>query len=78
MCREQQHLAADSTGVANANVIDISKFDGDKITGFAKYQDALIIFKERSIYQLTFDASSGVPSILPCLKQLRLCVSPDD
>lgn len=56
-------FSADSPSVANANVIDISKFDGDKITGFAKFQDALIIFKERSIYQLTFDATSGVPSV---------------
>lgn len=58
-------FSADTPGVANANVIDISKFDGDKITGFSKYQDALIIYKERSIYQLTFDASSGVPTISP-------------
>ncbi len=56
-------FSADSPGIANANVVDISKFDGDKVTGFVKYQDALIIFKERSIYQLTFDESSGTPVI---------------
>lgn len=44
---------------AEANVIDINKDDGDKITGLAKYQDVLIIFKERSVWQLTFDAAAS-------------------
>lgn len=47
-----------------ANFIDVRKNDGDFITGLARYQDVLIIFKRHSIYQLTFD-SSGDPVITP-------------
>jgi len=66
-------FSSDATGNANANVIDVNKFDGDKITGLAKFQDALVIFKERGIYQLTLD-SSGVPAIAPVSKSYG-CVS---
>lgn len=52
-----------SIGVSFANIIDVSKDDGQAITGLAKFQNDLVIFKERSIYYLTFDPSSGVPSI---------------
>lgn len=45
-----------------ANYIDVNLGDGDKITGFAKFQSVLVVFKERSVWQLTFD-SSGVPVI---------------
>lgn len=51
-------------GLTEANVIDIRKNDGDKITGLAVFQDVLIVFKERAIYQVTFD-SSGNPTITP-------------
>ncbi|MCB1711286.1 MAG: hypothetical protein KDH96_02035 [Candidatus Riesia sp.] len=50
--------------LTEANVIDVRKNDGDAITGLAIYQDVLIVFKERSIYQLTFD-SSGNPTVIP-------------
>ena len=50
------------TGSAIAQFVDINKNDGDKITGFAKFGEALIIFKERAIFQLTFD-STGVPVV---------------
>lgn len=66
-------FSSDATGNANANVIDVNKFDGDKITGLAKFQDLLVIFKERSIYQLSLD-SSGVPAIAPISKNYG-CVS---
>lgn len=66
-------FSADAPGNANANVIDINKFDGDKITALAKFQDVLVIFKERSIYQMTLD-SSGVPVISPISKNYG-CVS---
>jgi hypothetical protein len=42
-----------------ANFIDIRPNDGDRITALGRYQDILVIFKERSIYQLTFDSSSN-------------------
>jgi len=51
-------------GLTEANVIDIRKNDGDKITAIGLFQDLVIIFKERSIYQLTFD-SNGNPTITP-------------
>jgi hypothetical protein len=50
--------------LTEANVIDIRKNDGDKITGLAVFQDVLIVFKERAIYQVTFD-SSGNPTVTP-------------
>lgn len=45
-----------------ANFIDVNPGDGDKITGFAKYQGVLIIFKERAIYQMTI-ASGGTATV---------------
>lgn len=66
-------FSSDATGNSSANVIDINKFDGDKITALAKFQDSLIIFKERSIYQLTLD-STGVPIVAPVSKNYG-CVS---
>jgi hypothetical protein len=50
--------------LTEANVIDIRKNDGDKITALGIFQDVVIIFKERSIFQLTFD-SSGNPTVTP-------------
>ena len=55
---------AGTPALTEANVIDIRKNDGDKITGLAIFQEVLIVFKERSIYQVTFD-SSGNPTITP-------------
>lgn len=50
--------------LTEANVIDIRKNDGDKITGLGIFQNSVIVFKERAIYQLTFD-SSGNPTVTP-------------
>lgn len=55
---------AGTPALTEANVIDIRKNDGDKITGLAVFQDVLIVFKERAIYQVTFDAS-GNPTVTP-------------
>lgn len=55
---------AGTPALTEANVIDIRKNDGDKITGLAVFQDVLIVFKERAIYQVTFD-SSGNPTVTP-------------
>jgi len=59
--------------ISTGNFIDIDENDGDKITGLAKWQDLLVIFKERSIYQLSFDASN-LPVISTIIKG-RGCVS---
>lgn len=49
---------------SGANFIDVRPNDGDKITGIGRFQDGIIIFKERSIFQLTFDTSSN-PIVTP-------------
>lgn len=67
-------FSADTPGSANANVIDINKFDGDRITGLAKFQDVLVIFKERSIYQLTLDSAGTTPTVTAVSKSYG-CVS---
>ena len=56
------HPGATAFSGTGAAYLDVAKGDGDKITGFAKFQEQLIIFKERSIYSMTFD-SSGTPVI---------------
>lgn len=61
------------SGTAIAQFVDVNKDDGDKITGLAKFQDVLVIFKERSIFQLTLDAT-GVPTISAVTKSYG-CVS---
>lgn len=55
---------AGTPALTEANVIDIRKNDGDKITALGIFQDVLIVFKERAIYQVTFDAS-GNPTVTP-------------
>lgn len=47
-----------------AQFVDVAKDDGDKITGLGRFQEKLIVFKEKSIYQLTID-SAGVPTVEP-------------
>lgn len=44
---------------SGAKFVDVNPGDGDKVTGFAKFQNVLVIFKERSIWQLTFDSSGN-------------------
>lgn len=63
----------DTAGTEPAQAIDIDKDDGDEITGICTFQDAVIIFKERSIHQVTFDAD-GVPSVALVTRALG-CVS---
>jgi hypothetical protein len=65
--------ATDFTTTTTAAFVDINKNDGDKITALAKFQDALIIFKERAIFQLTFD-STGTPVVAAVSKGYG-CVS---
>lgn len=50
------------TGDDSPNAIDVNRYDGDKVTGFGFFQDALIIFKENSIYQMNFN-DSNIPVI---------------
>lgn len=48
--------------------LDIDKDSGDYITGLIEYQDQVIIFKQRSIWSVTFSVSDGI--VLPTLKLL--------
>jgi hypothetical protein len=60
---------AGTPSVTEANILDVSKDDGDKLTGLAKFQEMLIVFKERSTYSLTFDVNGN-----PVLKQISSTV----
>lgn len=51
---------ATTFGGTDANFYDLSPDDGDKITALAKYQSQLIVFKQRSIWSITFD-TNGQP-----------------
>lgn len=74
----------DSTNVPGATVfntsgaqfIDISPGDGEKVTGLGIFSDTLIVFKEKSVYQLTltFSGTSMTPSVLPITKAAG-CIS---
>jgi hypothetical protein len=55
---------AGTPALSEANVIDIRKNDGDKITGLGVFKNLLIVFKERSIYQVSF-ATDGTPTVTP-------------
>ena len=55
----------DSTSVAGDDWIEIGLNDGQEITGIKVLGQALVIYKERSIYQLYYTGDSDVPFILP-------------
>lgn len=48
-----------------ADWIEVAKDDGQEITGLKVLQDRLVIFKNRSIYNLYFTGDADVPFILP-------------
>jgi hypothetical protein len=56
-----------------ANFIDIQPGDGDEITGLGTFQNVIIIFKQFSIYQMTFD-DTGDPVVTP-ITNAAGCVS---
>lgn len=53
-----------------AQFFDVQPDDGTVITGLAKFQAGLIIFKENSIFQMTFNPSTGVPVVTPIVNYL--------
>lgn len=53
--------------------IDVSKNDGDKVTGIYFYQNTIIVFKTRSIWKFSF-SSSGLPSLELVTNELG-CIS---
>lgn len=48
--------------------VDIDKDAGDHITGIIEFQDKIIVFKERSIWQVTLSASGSL--VIPTVKML--------
>lgn len=46
--------------------VDIDKDSGDIITGIIEFQDAIVVFKERSVWQVTLAASGEV--VIPTVK----------
>jgi hypothetical protein len=48
--------------------VDIDKDAGDHITGLIEFQDAIIVFKERSIWQVTLVTSGSL--VVPTVKML--------
>ena len=48
--------------------IDIDKDAGDEIKGLIEYQDSIIVFKERSIWQVTFSLDAGL--VIPSVKMI--------
>lgn len=57
-------LRTTSTWTATS-FIDISKDDGQQITGMHVLSDRLVVFKERSIYNVFFSGDVDIPFILP-------------
>lgn len=46
--------------------LDISKDDGDEVKGLIEFQNAVIVFKERSIWKVTFTSENGL--VVPTLE----------
>jgi len=55
----------DTTTFGALNFIEVSKDDGQEITGMKVLSDRLVIFKERSIYNVFFTGDNDIPFILP-------------
>lgn len=52
--------ASDFTSTdTTVRAIDINRNDGQKVVGLGFFQDLLIVFKEKSIYQLYFNSTNG-------------------
>jgi hypothetical protein len=48
--------------------VDIDKDAGDQVTGLIEFQDSIIVFKERSVWQVTLAASGDL--VVPTVKML--------
>lgn len=48
--------------------VDIDKDAGDRITGLIEYQDTIVVFKERSVWQVTLSASGDI--VIPTVKMI--------
>lgn len=50
--------------------IDISKDDGEVITGLAEFENKVVVFKERSIYQMTLTYNSSLGIVEPAITKI--------
>lgn len=48
--------------------VDIDKDSGDHITGLIEYQDTIVVFKERSVWQVTLSVSGDL--VIPTVKMI--------
>src|SRR3990167_2555119 len=48
--------------------VDIDKDSGDQVTGLIEFQDAIIVFKERSVWQVTLAAEGSI--VIPTVKMI--------
>ena len=55
----------DTTSVAGDSWIEVGLNDGQEITGLRVLADRLVIYKERSIYNVYFSGDADVPFIMP-------------
>ena len=54
--------------IGAGNTLDINKDDGQKIVGLGKFEEALIVFKERAAYRVVFDSTGN-----PVVKMVNGC-----
>lgn len=71
------------TGDASPNAFDVNRYDGEKVTGFGFFQDALIIFKENSIWQMTLNENSipiisRITNAYGCVSHGSICTVEND
>ncbi len=59
--------------ISSGNWVDLQKDDGDQITGLGKFGENLVVFKERSTWQMAFD--STFKPVFTCVNSAIGCVS---
>jgi hypothetical protein len=50
--------------------IDIDKDSGDVVTGLVEFQDSIVVFKERSVWQVTLAYDSDTGIVIPTVKMI--------
>ena len=55
----------DDTQWSAANFIEVSKLDGQEITGIRVLSDRLVVYKTRSIYTVFYTGDPDIPFVLP-------------
>lgn len=71
------------TGDNSPNAFDVNRYDGEKVTGFGFFQDALIVFKEGSIWQMTLNEQSipvisRITNAYGCVSHGSICTVEND